>query len=76
MGGDRHPRRQSIVNVVALNPEEHNLAPASVHMSPAWARSIGFIVPRVEGPDGDPLLVPLLIGGRWRWLTLDGRYSG
>lgn len=76
MGGDSHPRRQSVCNVVALLAAEHNMHPDSVHMRPRWARERGLILPRVPGPDGDPLLVPALIAGRWRWLTLEGGYSG
>jgi hypothetical protein len=72
MGGTRLIDTHSLPNLMAVTHQAHNLGTPSIHMSPAWALEHGWMIPWWD----DPLLVPILLGGRARvWLTADGQYA-
>ena len=58
-------------NTVLLHADCHNIAPASVHQRPTWARARGLIVPSWEDTRSTPI-----IGRDGRvWATCDGTYT-
>lgn len=71
MGGTYRLDTDTLVNLIALDPDVHNGGPASVHGRPAWSRERGYLLPKdtelaVEWP-------LLLLGQQWVFLTHDGR---
>lgn len=65
-GGDHSP-----VNLVALHPACHTVAPEAVHQRPAWARERGLIVRSTDDPAVTPLVLP---SGRRVLLDSAGSY--
>lgn len=72
MGGSRLPDRDSLSNLLALDPLVHNGGPESVHARRGWAEEHGYLLPKdtmraVEWPVA-------VHQSRWVYLLADGRY--
>lgn len=71
-GGTRRAGQHNVTNLLALLPEVHNMAPTSVHGSPAWSRPRGYLL---SNSVPDPAAVPVQLYGRaWVFLRSDGTY--
>lgn len=73
MGGSALADRDSVQNLLALDPAVHNPGPRSVHGNPTWSRPRGYLLRKHRDPLGAPVL---LRGQRWVLLGRDGRYYG
>lgn len=74
MGGTRRPWRDSLPNLIALDPIVHNGGPASVHGRRPWSEQRGYLIPKLSRVP--PAVMPVWLHGvRWVWLTEDGRYT-
>lgn len=71
MGGTNRADTHTLPNVLALTHTIHNLATHSVHLDPAWAKPLGYLLRQ----DQIPRLAPVLLYGRW-WglLGIHGEY--
>lgn len=76
MGGTSRPDRDSLSNLLALDPQVHNGGPQSVHGRggyEGWSMTNGYIVPK---RDNSPGLVPVLLhDGQLVLLTATGGYT-
>lgn len=69
MGGTYRPLTDSLVNLLALDPEVHNGTPWSVHQRPTWSRPRGYLLS--SHVDDDAMAAtPVLYRGR-DWVILD-----
>jgi hypothetical protein len=68
MGGTYRPLTDSLVNLLALDPEVHNGAPWSVHQRPSWSRPRGYLLSS-HAADEVLEVSPLLYRGR-EWVLL------
>jgi hypothetical protein len=72
MGGTSRPDRDSLPNLLALDPLVHNGGPRSVHARRQAAQERGLLVPKHVD---EVITWPVeLWSGRWVLLTEDGRY--
>lgn len=67
----KHGGTDSAVNLLALHPWCHNIAPGSVHQNPALAYEKGWLVHSWDDPAQVPVHLP---GGRVAFLTEDADY--
>lgn len=71
-GGTSRDGQHALTNLLALDPQVHNLHPRSVHMRPLLARPRGYLL---STSTADPALVPVhLRGQRWVFLSRAGGY--
>jgi hypothetical protein len=69
LGGTYRELTDSLVNLLALDPEVHNGAPWSVHQKPEWSRPRGYLLSS-HLDDAQMSAFPVLYRGR-TWVTLD-----
>lgn len=73
MGGTYRPLTDSLVNLLALDPEVHNGAPWSVHQNSLWSRPRGYLL-SAHIADEVLEISPVLYRGKdWLLLAEDGR---